>query len=58
MEEDIVKTLNWFMGDVVQAKISEDSRELLLIKGSTTLALTIPNVMGAWNEPSSQTCEG
>ena len=51
MEENIVKTLNWFMGDVVQAKISEDKMNLLLTKGTTTLALTIPGVMGAWNEP-------
>ena len=45
---DIVKTLKWFMGDVVQVEPNEGGDELLLTKGTVTLAITIPEVRGVW----------
>ena len=47
----LADTLNWFFEGVVEVNIGEDRLELT--KGSTTLILTLPEVIGGWNEPQN-----
>ena len=45
---ELADTLNWFFGGEVEVKVAEERLELT--KGSTTLILTLPEVIGAQGE--------
>lgn len=49
--EKLSDTLEWFFKEVAGIKVDEKKGELEITIGTTTLMLTLPEVIGAYNEP-------